>query len=180
MLNQRVNVPTGRQIGGRSKGSEVQLLTQRAPKGVGRLVGPAVAGVCLVLLAAACTSFVCRPLRVTVAEKEERARLDTVSRGVETTATGRLEVLRAPEIGRPAAGALPVGTEGRDPRQQDWEGPGPRRSPVPDGLDRGHRRSLRGLLAAAPGQSALHIPDRGRTRRGEGARAPRRADLPSR
>ena len=100
MLNQRVNVPTGRQIGGRSKGSEVQLLTQRAPKGVGRLVGPAVAGVCLVLLAAACTSFVCRPLRVTVAEKEERARLDTVSRGVETTATGRLEVLRAPEIVR--------------------------------------------------------------------------------
>ena len=100
MLNQRVNVPTGRQIEGRSKGSEVQLLTQREPKGDGRLVGPAVAGVCLVLLAAACTSFVCRPLSVTVAEKEERARLDTVPRGVETTATGRLDVLRAPEIVR--------------------------------------------------------------------------------
>ena len=55
---------------------------------------------CLVLLAAACASFVCRPLSVTVAEKEERAGLDMVPRGVETTATGRLEVLRAPEIVR--------------------------------------------------------------------------------
>jgi hypothetical protein len=54
----------------------------------------------LVLLAAACASFTCRPLSVTVAQKEERARLDMVPRGVETTATGRLDVLRAPEIVR--------------------------------------------------------------------------------
>jgi len=100
LLNRDVRAHTGGQIRGRSEGSEVQLLTQRAPKGVGRLVGPAVAGVCLVLLAAACASFVCRPLSVTVAEKEERARLDMVPRGVETTATGRLEPLRAPEIVR--------------------------------------------------------------------------------
>lgn len=63
-------------------------------------MGPAAAGVCLVLLAAACASFTCRPLSVTVAAKEERARLDTVPRGVETTATGRVDVLRAPEIVR--------------------------------------------------------------------------------
>ena len=100
LLNRGVNARTGGQIAGRSEGSEVQLLTQRAPKGVGRLVGPAVAGVCLVLLAAACASFDCRPVSVTVAEKEERARLDMVPRGVETTATGRLEPLRAPEIVR--------------------------------------------------------------------------------
>jgi hypothetical protein len=99
LLNRGVKARRGRQIAGRSEGSEVQLLTQRAPKGVGRLVGPA-AGVCLVLLAAACASFVCRPLSVTVAEKEERAGLDMVPRGVETTATGRLDVLRAPEIVR--------------------------------------------------------------------------------
>jgi hypothetical protein len=63
-------------------------------------VGPAAAGVCLALLAAACASFTCRPLSVTVAAKEERARLDTVPRGIQTTETGRLEVLRAPEIVR--------------------------------------------------------------------------------
>ena len=100
LLNRGVKACTGGQLAGRSEGSEVQLLTQRAPKGDGRLVGPAVAGVCLVLLAAACASFVCRPLSVTVADKEERAGLDMVPRGVETTATGRLDVLRAPEIVR--------------------------------------------------------------------------------
>jgi hypothetical protein len=99
LLDPGVNTCTGGQIGGRSNGSDGQLLTQRAPKGDGRLVGPAAAGVCLVLLAAACASFTCRPLSVTVAAKEERARLDMVPRGVET-ATGRLEVLRAPEIVR--------------------------------------------------------------------------------
>ncbi len=35
-----------------------------------------------------------------MAAKEERARLDMVPRGVETTGTGRLEDLRAPEIVR--------------------------------------------------------------------------------
>jgi hypothetical protein len=37
---------------------------------------------------------------VTVAEKAERARLDTVARGVQTTETGRLEIGQAPEIVR--------------------------------------------------------------------------------
>jgi len=76
------------------------LLTQRAPKSGWRLVGPAAAGVWLVLLAAACAPFTCRPLSVTVAEKAERARLDMVARGVQTTETGRLEVRHAPEIVR--------------------------------------------------------------------------------
>ena len=100
LLNPGVNACTGGQIGGRSNGSDDQLLTQRVPKSDGRLVGLAAAGVCLVLLAAACASFTCRPLSVTVAAKEERARLDMVPRGIETTATGRLEDLRAPEIVR--------------------------------------------------------------------------------
>jgi hypothetical protein len=54
----------------------------------------------LILLAAACASFTCRPLSVTVVEKVERARLDLVARGVQTTDTGRLGVLHAPEIVR--------------------------------------------------------------------------------
>jgi len=78
-------------------GPDVQLLTPRGPKSGRRFVGPAAAGVCLVLLATACASFSCRPLSITVAEKEERARLDTVPRGI-TSETGRLEVKRAPEI----------------------------------------------------------------------------------
>ena len=52
----------------------------------------------LVLLAAACAPVTCRTLTVTVVEKQERARLDMVPRGVQTTETGRLEVLHAPEI----------------------------------------------------------------------------------
>ena len=86
--------------GGQSIGSDVQLLTQRAPKSGWSLVGPAAAGVWLILLAAACASFTCRPLSVTVVDKEERARLDMVARGVQTTETGRLEVRHAPEIVR--------------------------------------------------------------------------------
>ncbi len=76
------------------------ILTQRVPKADGSLAGPAAAGMCLVLLASACASFACRPLSVTVAEKEERARLDMVPRGVQTTEAGRLDVLRTPEIVR--------------------------------------------------------------------------------
>ena len=78
----------------------VQLLTHRAPKSGRRFVGPAAAYVWLVLLVAACASFSCRPLSITVVQKEERARLDMEPHGVETTATGRLEVLQVPEIVR--------------------------------------------------------------------------------
>ena len=90
----------GGQVGGQSNGSDVQLLTQGAPKSGWCRIGPVAAGVWLVLLAAACASFTCRPLIVTVAEKAERARLDMVVRGVQTTETGRLEVRHAPEIVR--------------------------------------------------------------------------------
>jgi len=52
------------------------------------------------LLAAACASVTCRPLSITVAEKQEYARLEMVPRGMETTGSGRLEVQRSPEIVR--------------------------------------------------------------------------------
>lgn len=89
--------PTGARI--------VQLLTQSPPNSGGPgprahafvLIG---CGVWLVCLVAACSSLSCRPLTVTVADKEERARLDMVPRGVWTTETGRLEELRSPEIVR--------------------------------------------------------------------------------
>jgi hypothetical protein len=58
------------------------------------------AGVLLLVLVAACTLVACRPLSVTVAQKEERARLETVPRGMRTTDTGRLEELRVPEVVR--------------------------------------------------------------------------------
>lgn len=93
----------GGQVRGQSDRSGVQLLTQRAPKSGWCPVGPAAAGVWLVLLAvlaAACVSFTCRPLSVTVAEKAERPRLEMVARGVQSTETGRLGVRHAPEIVR--------------------------------------------------------------------------------
>lgn len=76
------------------------MLTHRAPKSGRRFVGPAAACVWPALLVTACASFSCRPLSITVVQKEERARLDTVSHGVETTSTGRLEVMQVPEIVR--------------------------------------------------------------------------------
>jgi hypothetical protein len=42
----------------------------------------------------------CQPLSVTVAEKEERTRLEMEPRGVETSGAGRLDVRRVPEIVR--------------------------------------------------------------------------------
>ena len=52
------------------------------------------------LLTTACASLTCQPLSVTVAEKEERARLEMVPRGMETTGSGRLDVRRVPEVVR--------------------------------------------------------------------------------
>jgi hypothetical protein len=77
-----------------------RILAQWATKADRRLVGPGPAGVCLALFAAACAPFTCRPLSVMVTEKVERARLDMVPRGVQTTETGGLELRRAPEIVR--------------------------------------------------------------------------------
>jgi hypothetical protein len=52
------------QVGGGSNEPGVQLLTQRAPKSGWGLLGPSAGGVWLVLLAAACASFTCRPLEL--------------------------------------------------------------------------------------------------------------------
>ena len=90
----------GGQIDGPVGGAAVRWLTPRASKSGRSLVGPMAAGALLVLLAAACAAFTCRPLSLTVAEKEERSRLDMVPRGMQTTGSGRLEVLRTPEIVR--------------------------------------------------------------------------------
>ena len=51
-------------------------------------------------LVAACSVLTCQPVPVTVAQKEERSRLDMVSRGVGTSPTGRVEEIRVPEVVR--------------------------------------------------------------------------------
>ncbi len=60
-----------------------------------------IAGTLLLLaLTASCATPICHPLTIVVAEKEERARLETVPHGVRTTETGRLEEDRRPEVVR--------------------------------------------------------------------------------
>jgi hypothetical protein len=54
----------------------------------------------LLALVASCATPICHPLTIVVAGKEERARLETVPRGVRTTETGRLEEDRRPEVVR--------------------------------------------------------------------------------
>ena len=58
------------------------------------------AGGLLVTLVAACSALTCHPAPVTVAQKEERARLEMVSHGAFTSETGRLEEVRVPEVVR--------------------------------------------------------------------------------
>jgi hypothetical protein len=58
------------------------------------------AGVLLPVLAASCSTPACRPLTIVVAQKEERARLESVPYGIRTTETGRLEEGRRTEIVR--------------------------------------------------------------------------------
>lgn len=58
------------------------------------------AGGLLVTLVSACGLLTCHPVPVTVAQKEERARLDMVSHGTWTSETGRLEEVRVPEVVR--------------------------------------------------------------------------------
>ena len=54
-----------------------------------------------VLALASCTTFACRPVTVTVANKKESARLETVPGAMRTTETGRLEPdLRQQRIAR--------------------------------------------------------------------------------
>ena len=54
----------------------------------------------LASLVVACGTVTCKPIPVTVAQKEERSRLEMVSRGVGTSPTGRVEELRVPEVVR--------------------------------------------------------------------------------
>ena len=54
-----------------------------------------------VLALASCTTFACHPVTVTVANKKESARLETVPGAMRTTETGRLEPdLRQQRIAR--------------------------------------------------------------------------------
>lgn len=54
----------------------------------------------LLVLVASCSTPPCRPLTVTVADKEERSWLERVPGGIRTTETGRLEEGRRTEIVR--------------------------------------------------------------------------------
>ena len=74
-------------------------MTAELPKnGVRPGLASWVAGV-LVLLVFGCAGLSCRPASITVARKEERARLEATPRGY-TSETGRLEEIRRPEIVR--------------------------------------------------------------------------------
>jgi hypothetical protein len=53
----------------------------------------------LVLALSGCAGLSCQPASITVAKKEERARLEATPRGY-TSETGRLEEIRRPEIVR--------------------------------------------------------------------------------
>ena len=54
----------------------------------------------LASLVAACSVVTCEPVPVIVAQKEERERLEMVSRGVRTSPTGSVEEIRVPEVVR--------------------------------------------------------------------------------
>lgn len=68
------------------------------------------AGGVRVTLVAACGSMTCQPVPVTVAQKDERARLEMVSRGTFTSETGRLQEVRVPEVVREYWVRAPEGT----------------------------------------------------------------------
>ena len=70
-----------------------------APEWMRQCVLGAASGL-LATIVAACGSLTCHPMPVTVAQKEERARLDMVSHGTFTSETGRLEEVRVPEVVR--------------------------------------------------------------------------------
>jgi hypothetical protein len=69
-----------------------------------------IAGGLLVALVAACGPLTCQPVPVTVAQKEERARLDMVSHGTFTSETGHLKEVRVPEVVRDYWVRAPDGT----------------------------------------------------------------------
>jgi hypothetical protein len=59
-----------------------------------------VAGGLLAALVAGCSSLTCHLAPVTVAQKEERSRLEMVSHGAFTSETGYLKEARVPEVVR--------------------------------------------------------------------------------
>jgi hypothetical protein len=61
-------------------------------------IGTGIVGA-LVLALSGCAGLSCHPASITVAKKEERARLEATPRGY-TSETGRLEEIRRPEIVR--------------------------------------------------------------------------------
>jgi hypothetical protein len=76
----------------------VHPLTGALPKNGARL-GSAAWIVGVLLLASGCAGLSCQAASITVAKKEERARLEATPRGY-TSETGRLEEIRRPEIVR--------------------------------------------------------------------------------
>ena len=64
----------------------------------------------LASLVAGCSAVTCQPVPVTVAQKEERSRMEMMSRGLGTSATGRVEELRVPEVVREYWVRAPDGT----------------------------------------------------------------------
>ena len=58
------------------------------------------AGGLLATLVVACGSLTCHPVPVTVAQKDERSRLEMVSSGAFTSETGYLKEVRVPEVVR--------------------------------------------------------------------------------
>ena len=57
----------------------------------GRPAGWPVGGLLLALALGGCAAFVCQPLTVVVAKKDERRRVDVVPGGIRTTESGRVE-----------------------------------------------------------------------------------------
>ena len=74
-----------------------------------RRCGLGAAGGALATLVVACGSVTCQPLPVTVAHKEERSRLEMVSKGF-TSETGYLKENRVPETVREYWVRTPEGT----------------------------------------------------------------------
>ncbi len=69
-----------------------------------------VAGGVLATLVVACGSMTCQPVAVTVAQKDEQARLEMVFRGRFTSEMGRLQEVRVPEVVREYWVRAPEGT----------------------------------------------------------------------
>jgi len=70
----------------------------------------AAAGGVLAILVAACGPLTCQPVPVTVAQKDERSRLEMVPKGVFTSETGHLKEARVPEVVREYWVRAPEGT----------------------------------------------------------------------